>query len=90
MYKAKLIENTVAQTSSIGENGILENVTITAPLKHISKFRRSLEMPLINCKVKLKLKWTKYCVLSALGTENDDADSDYIIFTVEGTKFISL
>ena len=23
-------------------------------------------MPLINCKVELKLKWTKYCVLSEL------------------------
>ena len=27
-------------------------------------------MPLINCKVELKLKWTKYCVLSAAGNEN--------------------
>ena len=27
-------------------------------------------MPLINCKVELKLKWTKYCVLSAAGADN--------------------
>ena len=27
-------------------------------------------MPLINCKVELKLKWRKYCVLSAAGNKN--------------------
>ena len=27
-------------------------------------------MPLIDCKVELELKWTKYCVFSAGGTEN--------------------
>ena len=31
-------------------------------------------MPLINCKVELKLKWTKYCVLSA-GANNENANS---------------
>ena len=33
-------------------------------------------MSLINCKVELKLKWTKYCVLSAVCNEkniNEDA-----------------
>ena len=38
--------------------------------KCLSNFRRSLEIPLINCKVELKLKWTRYCVLSAAGNEN--------------------
>ena len=28
-------------------------------------------MLLINCKVELKLKWTKYCVFSADGIDND-------------------
>ena len=32
-------------------------------LKYLSNFWRSLEMSLINCKVELKLKLTKYCVL---------------------------
>ena len=27
-------------------------------------------MPLIDCKVELELKWTKYCVFSAGGAEN--------------------
>ena len=40
------------------------NVKIVVPLKYLSNFFRSLEMPLINCKVKLNLTWKKECVLS--------------------------
>ena len=36
-----------------------------------SNFCRSLEMLLINCKVEVKLKLTKYCVLSVANNEND-------------------
>ena len=44
-------------------------------------------MPLINCKVELKLKWTKYCVLSAASNDNvNNIDSDNIIFTIKDTK----
>ena len=43
-------------TVAVGANRIAKNVAIAVPLKHSSKFRRSLEMPLINCKVRLKLK----------------------------------
>ena len=49
-----MTENTAA------ENGILENATTAVPLKYLCNFWRSLEMPLIHCKVELKLKWTKY------------------------------
>ena len=43
-------------------------------------------MPLINCKVELKLKWTKYCVLSAAGADNANTDSNKIIFTLKNTE----
>ena len=36
-------------------------------------------MPLMNCKVELKLRWTKHCVLAAAGVENDNANSSNII-----------
>ena len=41
------------------------NVKIVVPLKYLSNFFRSLEMPLINCKIHLELNWTKDCVLSS-------------------------
>ena len=44
-------------------------------------------MPLINCKVEIKLRWTKYCFLSVAGADNtNDNDSDNIIFTTKDTK----
>ena len=46
-------------------------------------------MPLINCKVELKLRWAKYCVLSAVGNENiinDNDNANNIIFTIKDTK----
>ena len=43
---------------------------------------------MINCKVELKLKWTKYCVLSAAGNDNDNNNNNAksIIFTIKDTK----
>ena len=41
-------------------------VKIAVPLKYLSNFWRSLEMPLINCKVELSLKWYGNCILSNL------------------------
>ena len=43
-------------------------------------------MPLINCKVELKLKWAKYCVSSAASTGNDNGNHNIIIFTAKDTK----
>ena len=47
-------------------------------------------MPLINCKVELKLKWTNYCILAASGNYNTDANHDNITFTIKGTKLFVL
>ena len=81
-FKAKYLENTVAG----GNTSILKNATIDLPSKYLSIFWRSIAMPLINCKVEWKLRWTKHCVLASAGFENDGADSNNIIFTVKDTK----
>ena len=59
-YKAELLgDPTVA-------DGIKRfNVKIVVPLEYLSNFFRSLEMTLINFKIKLNLRWKKECVLSA-------------------------
>ena len=43
------------------------NVEIAVPLKHLSNFWISLELPLINCKIELLLKWYGKCILSSSG-----------------------
>ena len=40
-----------------------EDVTIAIPLKYLGNFWRSLDIPLINCKITLILSWYKECVL---------------------------
>ena len=61
-YKASLIGNAE-------NNGTKDGVKIAIPLKYLSNFWRSLEMPLINCKVELSLKWYERCLLTAATTE---------------------
>ena len=62
------------------------DVKIVVPLKYLSNFFRSLEMPLINCKIKLNLTWKKECVLS---TDNDVAAPNIDnnpVFNINDTK----
>ena len=60
-HKASLIGNTQ-------DDGTKNGVKIAVPLKYLSNFWRSLEMPLINCKVQLSLKWYETCLLTAATT----------------------
>ena len=85
-YKAKLLRKHSCSICPKSANGILKIAAIAVPLKYLSNFWRSLEMPLINSKVELKLKWTKYCILSANGNNNDNDNANNIIFTIKDTK----
>ena len=46
-------------TGNTPNNRNTKNVEIIVPLKHLSNFWRTLEMPLINCEVNLILIWSK-------------------------------
>ena len=41
-----------------------KDVEIMVPLKYLSNFWRTLEMPLINCEVNLILMWSSTCVIT--------------------------
>ena len=68
------------------------------PLKYLSNFWRTLEMPLINCEVNLILAWSSTCVLAAVGDANQAATicnnlyktlcSSSNLITQENTKFL--
>ena len=45
-------------------NGNTKDVQLIVPLKYLSNFWRTLEMPLINCEVNLILTWSKDCVIT--------------------------
>ena len=74
-YKVSLLGNPV-----VANNIARMNVKVVVPLKYLSNFFRSLEMPLINCKIKLNLTWKKECVLST-----DDDNAVFILITQKCT-----
>ena len=51
-------------TGKTPNNDNEKNVEIMVPLKYLSNFWRTLEMPLINCEVNLTLTWTSSCVIT--------------------------
>ena len=84
-------------TGQTGNNGT-KNVEIMVPLKYLSNFWRTLEMPLINCAVNLMMKWSSTCILAAVGNANQAAAfaitntklyvSVVTLSTQENTKFL--
>ena len=68
-YKVSLLGNPVL----VG-NITKRSVKVVVPLKYLSNFFRSLEVPLINCKIKVNLTWKKEFVLS-----NQDGAAVFII-----------
>ena len=62
-YKASIIGNTE-------NNGTKKGVKIAVPLKYLSNFWRSLEMPLINYKVELSLNCIENCVRTTAANAN--------------------
>ena len=49
----------VKRTRKTSVDGNTKDVEILVPLKYLSNFWRSLEMPIMNCEVKLILTWSK-------------------------------
>ena len=72
-FKAKIF-------CQIGDNGMKE-VEIMVPLKFLSNFRRTLEIPLINCEVNLILTWSANCVIISTNNANQGAT-----FEINNTK----
>ena len=42
----------------------MKNLKTFVPLKHLSNFWRTLNMPLTNCEISLTLRWSENCVLT--------------------------
>ena len=58
-YKVKLLGDPV-HAGGIARR----NVKVVVPLKYLSNFSRSLEMPLINCKIKLIME-KRMCIIKS-------------------------
>ena len=67
-------------TGQAGDDGT-KNVEIMVPLKYLSNFWRTLEMPLINCEISLILTWSANCVIVSTNVANQNAT-----FAITDTK----
>ena len=76
-YKASIIGNT-------DNNGRKNGAEKAVPLKYLSNFWRSSEMPLINCKVELSLNWTKNCIVTLNPNANNNINKT--TFTITDAK----
>ena len=87
-YKTSITGNTYnvgAGEAGYDANKVGKNETeVVIPLKHLSNFWRSLNIPLINCEVELILTWSKNCVLADMTV---DADADPAIVAPSGATF---
>ena len=59
-FKSKI--KITGKTPAVGNT---KDVEIIVPLKYLSNFWRTLEMPLINCEVNIILTWSKDWVISS-------------------------
>ena len=58
-------------TGQTDHNGKIDNVKTMVPLKYLSNFWRTLEIPLINCEVNLILTWSSDCVINYTNVANE-------------------
>ena len=86
-YKNNIIGN--AYHNGDGEEGYDANkvgkneTEVFIPLKYLSNFWRSLNIPLINCEVELILTWSKNCILADMTVRDVEGDNPAIIAPTE-------
>ena len=61
---SELFKSKIKITGNTPADGNTENVEIIVPLKYLSNFWKTLEMPLINCEVNLIITWSSTCVIT--------------------------
>ena len=84
-YKASLLGKS---NDADGNDRSLKNTKIVVRLKYLSNFFRSLEMPLINCKIHLDLNWNNNCVMYGADTYagGNNANDTETTFQITITK----
>ena len=83
-FKTKITGQTAADNNNGNIAGRVD-VEIMVPLKYLSNFQRTLEMPLINCEVELILTWSRNCVIISTNVANQNPT-----FTIAETTLVTL
>ena len=59
-------------TGHTNDDGEINDVEILVPLKYLSNFWRTLEIPVINCEIELILDWSENCVIISTNNANQN------------------
>ena len=60
------------------------------PLKYLSNFWRTFEIPLINCEISLQLRWSRNCIILAGTTNNQNLTIQINVVTLSTQENIKL
>ena len=84
-YKTSLLGKV---TDADGNDRSLKNAKTIVPLKYLSIFFRSLEIPLVNFKIHLELNWNNKCIMYGADTYagSDNANNREATFQITSTK----
>ena len=61
-------------TGRLEGNNTEKEVEIVVPLRHLSNFWITLDIPLINCEMNLILTWSENCVMTSKAIRDTDPD----------------
>ena len=95
MDESKSFKSKIKITGKTPNNGNEKHVEIIVPLKYLSNFWRTFEMPSINCEVNIILTWPSTCVITVSKGVGTFAITDTKLYvpvvtlsTQENTKFL--
>ena len=80
LENSESFKSKVKRTVNTPAGGNTKGIEIIVPSKYLSKFWRTLEMPLINCEVSLILTWSSTCVITNFTGEGKFAITDTKLF----------
>ena len=69
-----------------GNNVEKDDIELAVPLKYLSNFWRTLDIPLINCEVSFTLTWFENCVTTSKATGEADPDADPAVAGINNPK----
>ena len=69
------VDNPEYDANEVGKN----ETEVVIPLKHLSNFWKSLNIPLINCEAELILTWSKNCALAHMTTKDAEGNNPAIV-----------
>ena len=76
MTNSESFKYEINTTEKTANDGNREEAEFSVPLKYLSNFWKTLDMPLINCGVSLTLTGSKNCVITDERTQDSDPNAN--------------